>query len=101
MEGFGLNELEKMVVVTDDWYPCFEGNKIKISIFITFFNNSKYHFVKISVWGADDFGLELYYENENYDNLVAKYNEWKENIYDKAVDGINQDWFYERGFSEF
>ena len=71
---------------------------MKLSIFLSFNKNLNYHFVRICAWGEDDFGLEMDYEDENYENLVAKYHEWKENIFDKVPKGINQEWFFEHGF---
>ena len=96
----GLNQLriDRMITVTDDWYPCFEGNSVKLSMFISYADELHYHFVRICVWGADDFGLEMNYDDTDYNNLISKYNEWKERIFDKADDGINQDWFYNLGF---
>ena len=98
MQGLNQKRIDKMVIVTDDWYPCFEGNKVEVSLSINYLDTLNYHFVRICVWGADDFGLEMDYEDENYENLISKYNEWKETIFDKAQDGINQKWFMERGF---
>lgn len=98
MEGLNLFRIDKMITVTDDWCPCFEGNKVKLSIFIQ--NNSKlnYHFVRICVWGADDLGMELDYHSTNFDNLKYHYNIWKEHIFDKVPENVNRLWFFEHGF---
>ena len=98
MQGLNQQRIEKMIGVTDDWYPCFDGNKVKLSLFIQYLDKLNYHFVRICVWGADDFGLEMDYDDANYDNLISKYNEWEEDIFDKAIDGIDKEWFYSRGF---
>ena len=95
-EGYALHKIEKQVIVTDNWYPCYEGNKINVSMHVTNLKDS--HFVKITASGADDFAVELIYRGTNYDDLMYHYNFWKEYIFDKVVDGINVKWFYERGF---
>jgi len=94
----GLNQMriDKMITVTDDWYPCFENNTVQLSMFISYLD--KHTFVRICVWGADDFGLEKDYHDSDYNNLISKYNEWKETIFDAACDGIDQNWFRNRGF---
>lgn len=99
----GLNQkrLDKFVRVTDDWYPCFENNTIKVSILLSYMPENKYWFVRIMAWGNDDFGLIMDYENENYDLLLEKYDEFKMEFFDKATDGINKEWFYKRGFEQF
>lgn len=98
MQGLNQKRIDKMVTVTDEWYPCYDGYKVKVSLFISNLDRLNYHFVRICVWGADDFGLEMDYEDSYYENLVSKYNEWKENIFDKVTDGINQEWFIAKGF---
>lgn len=98
MQGLNQNRIDKMVVVTDDWYPCFDGNKVKVSLFISNLDKLNCHFVRICAWGNDDFGVEMDYEDDNYNNLVIKYNEWKENIFDKIEDGISLQWFLDKGF---
>lgn len=90
--------IDKMIKVTDDWSPCFENNTVKVSMFLTYVPEHNWCFVRILAWGADDFGLEMDYTDFNYDNLIAKYNKWKSDIYDNAVDGINKKWFRDRGF---
>lgn len=101
MIGFNQKRIDKFVKVTDDWYPCFEGNTVKVSLFLTYVPDNKYHFVRVMAWGNDDFGLTIDYENEDYDLLLKKYEEFKTTFYDKAIDGINKEWFYERGFEPF
>lgn len=98
MQGLNQKRIDKMVQVTDDWYPCFDGNQVKLSLFINNVNHLNMHFVRICVWGNDDYGLEMDYEDTNYENLILKYNEWKETIFDKADNGINKEWFLNRGF---
>ena len=96
MHNFNSNQIEKFITVTDDWYPCYKNNQVEMILTMNYSKN--YHFVRICVWGADDFALEMDYEDTNYEKLVSKYNEWKENIFDKTGDGVNQDYFYNLGF---
>lgn len=98
MHGCNQKRIDKFIKVTDDWYPCYDGNTVKMSMFVTYIPKHKWCFVRIMVWGKDDFGLIMDYEDTNYDNLISKYAEWKKNIFDKITDGVNQQWFYERGF---
>lgn len=98
MQGLNQKRIDKFIEVTDEWYPCYEDNKVKLSLFISNLDKLDYHFVRICVWGLDDFGLEMDYEDTNYENLISKYNEWKENIFNKAEDGIDKEWFFAKGF---
>lgn len=95
-EGYCLLKIEKDIVVTDDWYPCFEGNKVHISMFVTNVRDSK--FVRICAWGADDFGVELDYKGPNFESLVWHYDFWKTHLFDKIPNNIDVNWFYEHGF---
>ena len=98
MSGLNQFRLDKMVTVTDNWYPCYEGNKVRVSLFLNYHKSLDYQFVRICVWGADDFGLEMDYEDKDYDKLVAKYHEWKDTIFDKIPNKTNKKWFIDKGF---
>ena len=95
-DGYNLFKISKEVIATDDWYPCFEGNKIRVSLFLT--NTRDHKFVRICAWGADDFGVELDYHGRDFDSLVYHYNFWKEHLFDKIPDNVDVMWFYEHGF---
>ena len=101
MIGFNQKRIDKFITVTDDWYPCFKGNTVKVSLFLTYVPENNYHFVRIMAWGNDDYGLTLDYNSEDYNRLLEKYDEFKLTLYDKAKDGINKEWFYKRGFEPF
>ena len=93
--------LQRMVTVTDDWYPCFEGNQIRLSIMMNHCkrNNKDVYWVRICAWGADDFGLELDYDaGPHFDMAQSIFQQWKEKVYDVIPDGVNQDWFYDHCF---
>ena len=106
-------ESTKMIKVTDDWYPNFDEDKIKVSIIMSYHDNIPANdeypydipaggFVKIVACGADDTGVELEQRGEfsqRYFEYI--YNFWKENIFDKIPNGINIQWFYEHGFLDW
>ena len=76
----------KMVAVTEDWYPPFKtetGSAVLVSIYRFGPDNHR-----VSVWGADDFGLEL----EGLDEATAF------RLYDSIVDGVTQDSLRDKGF---
>ena len=100
VEGLSQFRVDRMVTVTDDWHPNYEGNKVKLSIFLSYMNKPDFHtcFVRMCVWGADDDGMEIDYTGIDYDDLKWHYDLWKKNIFDKVPDGVNKEWFYEHGF---
>ena len=92
---FIQNRVKKMITVTDDWFPCFEGNQVEVTLGMYFFKN---YYLILSVWGADDCGVEMQYTALDENDGKAKFDEWKK-IYDSIPEsGIDRDWFYERGF---
>lgn len=89
---------ERYITVTDDWCPCYEGNKIKIIILLMYNPEFPSHnFVKIIASGADDYYLEAEYHSESRTTLELMYLTWAKQIFDEAHDGINQQWFLNRG----
>lgn len=99
--GFNQKRIDKFVKSTDNWHPCFDGDKVKVSLFLSYMPNMGFHFVRVMVWGEDDFGMNIDYENEDYDVLLEKYDEFKTMFYDKITDGINKDILREEGFEIF
>lgn len=95
-EGINLHRIEKYVTASDDWYPCFPDNKVRVCMFLTNVKDSK--FVRICVWGADDYGMELDYIGSDYEELLYNYNRIKEYIYDRIPDVVNKEWFLEHAF---
>lgn len=90
----------KFIQVTDDWYPCYEGNKVKLTIVLLCNPNkqySKYNCVKIIAAGADDYYLEAEYHSESKTTLELMYLTWAKQIFNEAHDGINKQWFLNRG----
>ena len=100
MQGLCQKRIDKFIKVTDDWYPCYKDNQVKISLFISYLDKINYHFVRICVWGYGNFGLEMDYDDTDYNRLISKYNEWKADIFDKVQSGTDKDWFINLGFYE-
>lgn len=89
----------KFITVTDDqyaWAPCYPNNQVKVSIFAMFFNNRYYG--KVNACGMDDFGVKIEFEANDREHILQLYDHFKYYIYDKIIDGINLEWFYEHGF---
>lgn len=89
---------ERFITVTDDWYPCYEGNKVKLRLTLTSFLNKYY--VKFAAWGADDTAYEVEYEFSTLELAKKKYQEL---IYEYEIvpDNIDKYWFIDRGFKRF
>ena len=95
MKEFKRKREERMVKVTDDWYPCYDGGLVKLSILQNFF---KEYYCIISVWGADDYGLEMQYSSAYPECVDAMYERWKKYIFDRVPDNVDKEWFFEHGF---
>lgn len=88
----------RRVKVTDNWYPCFEGNQIGISIHLIYYSHNKTYNILIVAYGADDFDVELRRVTKSYEKALSIYKNWKRRIFNRVPDGITKQWFYERGF---
>lgn len=97
------NKLEKMVEVTDDWYPCFEGNKIRVEVWKEYSCASDVYMVKCNAYGADDCGytIEFICGGEAEDLANDMFSLYAYHFFAKAEDGINKRWFTERGFKHW
>lgn len=84
------------VVVTDDWYPCFDGNRVHMCL--NMFKSGKDYRVIFSVFGEDDFGVCMHFNSTSMDQARYIFNSWKKYIFDRVPDGVNVTWFYEHGF---
>jgi hypothetical protein len=89
---------ERYITVTDNWYPCYEGNKVRLRLTLTPFHNKYY--VRLAAWGADDTAYVKDFEyadkaqaNRQYEELIP--------VYNNIPDGINKDWFIDRDFTRF
>ena len=91
----------RLLTVTDDWCPCYPGNQIELSIYLTHFTKceswDEYYMIKISAWGMDDKGVEIYEKTDDCHKAIrtcAKYLK----LYKSIPDGIDKHWFIENGF---
>lgn len=89
---------ERFITVEDDWYPCYEGNKVKLRLNLIAYG--KYYYVKIAAWGADDTAYEQEFEYYNYEEARDKYNSLIP-FFETIPNGINKEWFIDRGFVRF
>ena len=89
---------ERYITVTDNWYPCYEGNKVRVELSLTLFFNKYY--VSLSAWGADDTAYTKDFEYTTETEAKWKYNELI-STYNIIPDRINKDWFIDHGFRRF
>ena len=89
----------KYVTVTDNWYPNFYGNKIKITLGLYHYDEDYY--VKLMAWGADDFGLEICIDDLTFQDAIGLYNNELNTLYESIPKVTNKDWFYNHGFERF
>ena len=89
---------ERYITVTDDWYPCYKGNKVRLRLSLISFLDTYY--VRLAAWGADDTAYVRDFEytdkvqaNQRYEELIY--------VYNTIPDGIDKDWFIDRGFTRF
>ena len=84
----------RMVRVTDDWYPCFDGNRVRLKLKLCFF---KHYYIKLSAWGADDTGVEIEYVALDLPDAVKQFEVMSE-IFDSVPNECDRQWFYDHGF---
>ena len=89
---------ERYITVTDDWYPCYKGNKVRLRLSLTPFRDKYY--VRLAAWGADDTAYVMDFESSKHYEAYAKYQEFRE-IYNRIPNNIDKDWFIDRGFERF
>lgn len=70
---------EKYITVTDDWYPCYNDNKVKLKIHLICYcpptSDGYTGSVSLQAWGADD----TYVSKDFYVRYDgAKYNEFED-----------------------
>lgn len=94
--------LTKMVKVTDNWYPCFDNNTVKVSLQVLHSNwDDKYpYYLKFQAWGADDFGLEKEELFTDLNQIKEIYDHYKDQ-YDAIPEIADKKYFYDMGFIEF
>lgn len=87
-------EKERMIRVTDNWHPCFGGNKVRLRLSLCYF---RHYYVKLSAWGADDTGVEIECHASDMQDAADKYNALSK-VYDSVPDGCDRQWFFDHGF---
>lgn len=103
MELTSLRSLDRnrQAVVSDDWHPCIDGNKVDLRLFIRSSPTSNqkhwYYYVKLCACGGDDFGVEVEKHFTDFPSAVNAYHELL-NVYNSVPDGVNTHWFYKHGF---
>jgi hypothetical protein len=93
-----MQYLERFITVEDDWYPCYDGNKVKLNLMM--FSYDKKYYIKLTAWGADDTAYEQEFEYDNYEEANSKYDSLIP-VYETIPDGITKEWFIDRGFVGF
>lgn len=90
--------VDKYIKVKDDWYPCFDYNRIVVILKYFYDEITKNYTVLISAYGKDDYCVELRHEAQNAIAALDIFLLWKKHIFDRIPDGITVEWFYEHGF---
>jgi len=89
-----------MVKVSDEWYPCFPNQEVRLSVIqLPQFRREDPMTVRICVWGADDFGMEVDYHVASNGDRKAKYRElirYAEKI--KKLEPLSVKFFQDAGF---
>ena len=69
----------KLMLTTDDWFPTFEGNHVRVSLTFDMRRESLTPDAwRVQIWGADDMGMEI--EVANYEEASALYEKLQEPI---------------------
>lgn len=95
-EEYVYKKKERYVTVTDDWYPCYEGNKVRLNIHIVRPKNKKHigilGYVAVQAWGMDDTGVDkefsVRYDGVKYTEFEYGHNNKNEKI-NEYVDDTN------------
>lgn len=85
-----LEGYTRMIKTTDNFYPNYENDMVEVKVRLCNYNGK---YTKLSVWGADDFGMEIEGKEEDFDRLKELYNQMPE--------PITKDWLLAHGFEVF
>lgn len=89
----------RQVVVTDDWYPCIDGNKIDLHLMLLCYPSSHKDYgnycAKLTAWGGDDTGIEIERICWDLPSALKEYNQLLE-IYNAIPDGVSRRWLCEK-----
>ena len=72
----------------EDWYPNFDGDKVRVGLHVLYDEDKDKCRYKVSVWGADDFGMAMFFK-------VRAEAEW---AYNAIGDGVTREALYGYGF---
>lgn len=86
---------EQMIHVTDDWHPCFEGNKVRLKLSLNYYNGKYY--AHLSAWGKSDTGVKMCKESLSKETIEEEYNRLFV-IYMSVPYIADRQWFLDRGF---
>lgn len=95
-EGYMLHLVEKDVLIKDDKYYKYNNRIFHISMYINYLSDIK--LVKIVVNDVNTVKFNFIYNAQDYEDMMNRYNFYKECIFDQIEDGINIGWFYTHGF---
>ena len=89
----------RQVVVTDDWYPCVDGNKVDLHLMLLCCLSSHKDYgnycAKLTVWGGDDTGIEIERICWDLPSALKEYSQLLE-IYNAIPDGVSRRWLCEK-----
>ena len=86
---------ERMIHVTDDWHPCFEGGFVHCRVSLNYFNG---YYVLLNAWGADDTGVEIF-KRCSYKASAYKAYENMVRFFNAIPNEIDREWFLNHGFT--
>lgn len=97
---FKINKLHKRFWfdAIDEWYPCFPGNKVEITVSANFNKLTKECNVVVSVWGEDDIGMERFIDCTSTGEATAIFRQQVKNVQRKFPNPISQHWLKSQGF---
>jgi len=84
-----------MVKVSDDWYPCYDGNLVMVSAMILLDGLT----VRVCAWGNDDFGMEKDVRASSGGEARELYRKSVKYIHNlKELEPIDQEFLRSEGF---
>ena len=84
-------EMVKYVTTPDDWYPTFQGQTVRVRMVRLRAYGDSLGGIRVCVWGADDFGMEMDFKGDKALSRAAE-------KFEVINDGITQDALRSMGF---
>lgn len=90
------NKIERYYPVSDQWYPNFPNNTVRMRVTFYEYDDPSKDMVRISFWGNDDFGMEKdeLISRVYFGKKLKQINNWMNEI----LLPLNQKWLTEQGF---